>query len=158
ADARARRADALVKQLGDGDYKTRKQAFRALEQMGADARGALEKAMKSDDAEVRWSASLLVDRIDENSTKAAKAGAPSGALKPRDEANARSGADADDDENAQPQRGRGSLDELQMQMREMTRRMQELQRRFGGGAWPQHDPFDFDLFRGFDGQGGSQLE
>src|SRR5262245_36092706 len=63
-DAGRADAAALVKQLGDPDYAARKEAYRKLEKLGTAARAELEKASKSDDAEVRWSASLLLDRLD----------------------------------------------------------------------------------------------
>src|SRR5262245_21395481 len=58
-------AAALVQKLGDKEYKVRRDAYRQLEKLGASARTALEAAAKSDDPEVRWNASRLLDRLDE---------------------------------------------------------------------------------------------
>src|SRR5262245_53372972 len=60
-------AAALVQKLGDKEYKVRRDAYRQLEKLGASARSALETAAKSDDPEVRWNASRLLDRLDEKS-------------------------------------------------------------------------------------------
>ena len=66
-DAKPRDTSALIQQLGDKDYKARKEAFKALEQQGPGARRELEKALESDSAEVRFNASLLLDRLADKS-------------------------------------------------------------------------------------------
>ena len=58
-------AGDLVKKLGDKDYKVRRDAFKKLEALGDEARASLETAAKSDDAEIRWNASRLLDRLDD---------------------------------------------------------------------------------------------
>jgi hypothetical protein len=122
-DGEKRDAAALVQKLGDKDYKTRKEAFHALEQMGGKARAELEKASKSDDPETRWSATLLLDRLNDPDAEA-----PSSGLRER---RARDG---------------DPLDEI----RDSLRRLESRDGRdpFGSGFF--HDPFDDDFFRRFD--------
>jgi len=153
-------ASDLVKKLGDKDYKVRRDAFKKLEAMGEEARAALETAAKGDDAETRWNASRLLDRLeDDSSTKprrgAAQAGRGAEGLKVR-------GDEDDDGAQAAPPRRRGRAvgsDELERQMRELEQRMREFEKQFedGGGGFFRGFPggvrvFD-DPFRGFDGGG-----
>ena len=56
-------ADA-IRQLGDPDAKVRHDAYETLKQEGETARAALEEASKSDDAERRFAATQLLDRLD----------------------------------------------------------------------------------------------
>ena len=55
---------ALVKSLGEEEFAARTKAYEALESAGAAARKALEEGAKSDDAQVRWSARRLLDRLE----------------------------------------------------------------------------------------------
>ncbi len=140
-------ATTLVQRLGEKDYKARKEAFRALEKMGASARGELEKALKSDDPEVRWSASLLLDRLDE-----AEADGALGGLRERDD-------DAPPGLRPPLARGRRQLrtqDDVMQEMREQMRRLEEWQKQFQeqNPGWFHGSPFGLrlfdDPFRGFD--------
>jgi hypothetical protein len=117
----------LVKKLGDKDYKVRRDAFKKLEAMGDSARAALETAAKGDDAEIRWNASRLLDRLDDS--------APAkNALKVR----AGAQADADDGKEGDHDAPTGTAprrhvrffgnDELQQQMQELEQRMQEFEK------------------------------
>jgi hypothetical protein len=134
-------AAALVQKLGDKDYKVRRDAYKQLEKLGADARAALETAAKSDDAEVRWNASRLLDHLDGEGTKSSQSG-----LKERSDPQSADGEadDAKPHKPVQPHDWRtrnGSVD-LQQQMRDLEARMQELQKLFA------QDGLDgFDVFR-----------
>ncbi len=55
---------ALVKSLGDEKFDARTKAYESLESAGAAARKALEEGAKSDDAQIRWSARRLLERLD----------------------------------------------------------------------------------------------
>jgi hypothetical protein len=55
---------ALVKSLGDEKFDARTKAYESLESAGAAARKALEEGAKSDDAQVRWSAKRLLERLE----------------------------------------------------------------------------------------------
>lgn len=61
----APKPDELIRQLGSSKYSEREEASGALEQLGADALKALERASKeSDDPEVRSRAAQIRDRIE----------------------------------------------------------------------------------------------
>jgi hypothetical protein len=133
-------AAALVQKLGDKEYKVRRDAYRQLEKLGASARPALEEAAKSDDAEVRWNASRLLDRLD----------GQSGGLKERADS-----SDSDDTPRA-GRAGRGNFPrDLETQMRELEERLRDFEKEFqrdGFGAFHQGDPFGgqgFDHFPRF---------
>jgi hypothetical protein len=150
-------AGDLVKQLGDKDYKVRREAFKKLEGMGEAARAALETAAKGDDAEIRWNASRLLDRLEDDSTGAQKkAGRGAQGLK------VRVGADpGDDDAQAgAPQRRRIRVfgaEELDQQMRELELRMKDFEKQFeeDGTGFFHAAPFRFRVFdHSFGGLGG----
>lgn len=130
----------LIQQLGDKDYKTRKEAFRALEQMGEKARGELEKAAKSDDPETRWSATLLLDRLDDPDRDA-----PSGGLRERDAVR----DDNNDVDAPRVRRNRGARDAVDP-LDEIRDSLRRLQSRDPFGSGMLHDPFGDDFFRRFD--------
>jgi hypothetical protein len=130
-------AAALVQKLGDKDYKVRRDAYKQLEKLGGDARGALESAAKSDDAEVRWNASRLLDHLDAADTKSTQGG-----LKERVDPQSNDGQDDDAQDGTGRTRGwrsRGGPVDLQQQLRDLEFHMQELQKFF-----------DQDGFGGFD--------
>jgi len=54
---------ALVRKLGDNDYKTRQDAQEQLRRLGSAARAALEKAATDDDSEVRQRATDLLKEL-----------------------------------------------------------------------------------------------
>lgn len=137
-------AKALVQKLGDKEYKVRRDAYRQLEKLGATARPALESAAKSDDPEVRWNASRLLDRLDERK----------GGLKERGD---------NDEQDAAPRTGssrRALPRDLEQQMRELEQRMQEIQKEFErDGFFHGSGPFGIqggDPFHRF-GQGFGQF-
>ena len=157
-------ASDLVKQLGDKDYKVRRDAFKKLEAMGAEARAALDAAAKGDDAEIRWNASRLLDRLEDDSTGAQKkAGRGAQGLKVRVGADQ---GDHDGDDAAQgaaPPRRRfrvlGSED-FEQQMRELERRMKEFEKQFkeDGTSYFHVAPFGFRMFEDPFGGGGGSLQ
>lgn len=53
----------LIIQLGDNDPETRDQATRRLMEIGEPAKAELEKAVKSDDPEVSWRATKILEAI-----------------------------------------------------------------------------------------------
>jgi PDZ domain-containing protein/HEAT repeat protein len=142
AAGRSDDAAALVQKLGDKEYKVRRDAYKQLEKLGSAARPALEAAAKSDDAEVRWNASRLLDRLDDQG----------GGLKERAGSSNRDGNDDNDtqDDTPRPRRaGRNGLPpDLQQQMRELEQRMQEFEKEF------QRDGFGFQGSWPFGGTGG----
>ena len=147
-DGRDQEAAALVQKLGDSDYKVRKEAYRALEKLGPAAREALEKGLKSDDAEVRWSASLLLDRLDESRVDGA-----GGRLRERAEADSQS-RPAPGVRRWRPLR---TGDDAMQEVRDAMRRLEEWHRQFEREhpGWFHGSPFGLrrfdDVFRGFDG-------
>jgi hypothetical protein len=125
----SRSAATLVQKLGDKDYKTRKEAFRALERMGAAAREELEMAQKSDDPEVRWSASLLLDRLEEQ--EGGKEGdAKRGRLREREEPRA-------------PRPSDDAVRDMRDTIRRLERWQEEFEKSFPG--WSRR-PFGFRAF------------
>ena len=56
------RIETLIRQLGDDEGAVRREATRALAEIGAPALPALQRASKSEDPEVRMRAKQLVDR------------------------------------------------------------------------------------------------
>ncbi len=96
---------AQVRALGSDDADTRQAAFDALEKMGEAARPALEQAKKSSDAETRFSAALLLDRLDGRSGTRDRAmesvGGGRGWLRDAEENDDR----ADPAQESKPQRG-----------------------------------------------------
>jgi hypothetical protein len=155
-------ADKLIKRLGDTDYKVRRDAFKKLEAMGAEARAALEAAAKGDDAEIRWNASRLLDRLEDDSP-----GAQKKASRGAQNLKVRVGADPGDpdggDDAAQgaaPTRRRirvlGSED-LEQQMRELELRMKDFEKQFeeDGSGFFHVAPLRFRMFdRSSGGLGG----
>lgn len=63
-----RQVQQWIEQLGSKDADQREAAAKALAGQGEAARAALEDARKSGDAEVRFSAAQLLDRLDEEQT------------------------------------------------------------------------------------------
>ncbi len=60
----AKNFDATIDQLGHREFKLRKEAEKKLEHAGADVGSQLREAMENhDDAEVRWRARRLVERL-----------------------------------------------------------------------------------------------
>lgn len=135
AIAQADDAATLVQKLGDKEYKVRRDAYKQLEKLGATARPALESAAKSDDAEVRWNASRLLDRLDEQS----------GGLKERGDSSAHDDNDGQDDTPRAGASGRNRMPrDLQQQMHELEQRMQEFEKEFekdGFGFFHGSGPF-----------------
>src|SRR5262245_11418086 len=64
-DASAKAVQKLIGQLGSDEADERRAAFDALAGRGEKARAALEEARKSDDPETRFSATQLLDRLDQ---------------------------------------------------------------------------------------------
>lgn len=158
-------AGDLVKKLGDKDYKVRRDAFKKLEAMGDEARAALEAAAKGDDAEIRWNASRLLDRLEDDSTAGLRRSGAQG-LKVRVGADQ---GDHDGDHDAQagaPPRRRIRVlgaEDFEQQMRELERRMRDFEKQFkedGSGSF-HVAPFGFrmfeDPFGGLGGGGSLQL-
>jgi hypothetical protein len=151
-------AGDLVKKLGDKDYKVRRDAFKKLEALGDSARAALETAAKGDDAEIRWNASRLLDRLDDAAPAKNELRVRAGS-----QADANDAKEGDDDAptGAVPRRHVRFFgnDELQQQMQELEQRMQEFEKQFekdGGGLF-HVSPNGFRMFEhpfGF-GLGGS---
>lgn len=93
--------DDWVVQLGHADAKVRHDAYEALKAKGEKARAALEVASKSSDAETRFSATQLLDRLDrEQQARTRTRSSANGLLRERalepDEAQPREGAGQDD--------------------------------------------------------------
>jgi hypothetical protein len=61
--ATAEQIDQLIKQLGDDGFENREAASRKLATIGNRARMALERAAKSDDAEIASRAKALLDGL-----------------------------------------------------------------------------------------------
>ena len=61
----AKRIDALVAQLGADDFDARESATKALKELAPQPRAALERALKSTDAEVRWRAEEILKNADD---------------------------------------------------------------------------------------------
>jgi hypothetical protein len=157
----------LVRKLGDKDYKVRRDAFKKLEAMGDSARAALETAAKGDDAEIRWNASRLLDRLDDTAPAKSELKVRAGAQADVKDGNV--GKDGDDDAptGTAPRRHVHFFDndELQQQMQELEQRMQEFEKEFekgGGGGFFHVSPNGFRMFEhpfgfGFGGGGTLQL-
>ncbi len=94
---------AQVRELGSSDTDVRKRAFEALEKRGEAARAELEKAAKSDDPEMRFNATLLLDRLEDQRAVRQRAlnsvGGPRGWLRDSGEAN---GGDEAQEQGAPP--------------------------------------------------------
>jgi len=60
----AARVPELISRLGSARFAEREDSTRALDEIGADALDALHKATRSDDAEIRRRAAVLVQRIE----------------------------------------------------------------------------------------------
>jgi hypothetical protein len=58
------RIDALIKKLGSADFDERQKATEALTELGHEALEQLEKATKSDDAEIKTRAEKLIGEIE----------------------------------------------------------------------------------------------
>ncbi|HET6163398.1 MAG TPA: PDZ domain-containing protein [Planctomycetota bacterium] len=154
-------ATDLVKRLGDKDYKVRRDAFKKLEAMGAEARAALEAAAKGDDAEIRWNASRLLDRLEDDSAGAQKkAGRGAQSLKVRVGADPGDPDGDDDAQGAAPTRRRIRVlgtEDLEQQMRELELRMKDFEKQFeeDGSGYFHVAPFRFRMFdHSFGGLGG----
>ena len=157
-------ADEWIKKLGDKDYKVRRDAFKKLEAMGDEARAALEAAAKGDDAEIRWNASRLLDRLEDDTAGAQKkAGRGAQGLKVRVGADQ---GDHDSDDAAQagaPPRRRFRVlgaEDFEQQMRELERRMKEFEKQFkeDGSSFFHVAPFGFRMFEDPFGGGGGSLQ
>jgi hypothetical protein len=73
-------AQQLIEQLGDPSYQVRRDAEKALRNMGKSAKDALEKAAENDkDSEVRWRAGRLLRNLEHQETGGLRARAPGGA-------------------------------------------------------------------------------
>jgi hypothetical protein len=126
---------ALIQKLGDKDYKVRRDAFKKLEDLGDTARAALETAAKSDDAEIRWNASRLLDRLEDQGDTGARGG-----LTERPE---NGGAPAQDDAD----RG-GPAPDLEQQMKALEEHMKDFEKLFNsnGNGFFHFTPFHMRLF------------
>jgi hypothetical protein len=158
-------ATDLVKRLGDKDYKVRRDAFKKLEAMGAEARAALEAAAKGDDAEIRWNASRLLDRLEDDSAGAQKkAGRGAQSLKVRVGADPGDPDGDDDAQGAAPTRRRIRVlgtEDLEQQMRELELRMKDFEKQFeeDGSGFFHVAPLRFRMFdRSSGGLGGGSLQ
>lgn len=154
-------AGDLVKMLGDKDYKVRREAFKKLEGMGEAARTALETAAKGDDAEIRWNASRLLDRLEDDSTVAPKkAGRGAQGLKVRVGADPGDHEGDDDAQGTAPTRRRFRIlgtEDIEQQMRELELRMKDFEKQFeeDGTGFFHAAPFRFRVFdHSFGGLGG----
>lgn len=159
---------AQVRQLGSADGDVRKAAFEALEKRGEAARADLEKAAKSDDPELRFNATLLLDRLDDQRAARGRAldavGGARGWLRDSGEApeeDAAAGGESSGGPRRSVRRSLGTppvpfdsarLEELHQQMvRRLESLHQEFGQRFGEGFGPT---LRFDFGEGGGGGGG----
>ena len=125
-NAVAKSIEKNVAKLGSNDAKARKSAFDALAKVGEKARTALAEAQKSSDAEIRFSATQLLDRLD--AAKTARAHGESSAtgrlretpLERDDAAAATNDSDDSDDET------QGTDDDGRQANRQLQRRLPSL--------------------------------
>lgn len=162
---------AQVQQLGSADADVRKAAFEALEKRGEAARADLEKAAKSDDPELRFNATLLLDRLDDQRAARGRAldsvGGARGWLRDSGEAQeeeAKAGGESSSSPRRAARRSLGTppvpfdsarLEELHQQMVQRLESLQEqFGQRFGEGFGPT---LRFDFGEGAGGGGHLQL-
>lgn len=127
-DAQRPDVQQLIEQLGDPSYQVRRDAEKALREMGESARAALAKAAESEkDSEVRWRAGRLLRRLEHQDAGGLRERGPGGG--------------AQEQREREPGHGRsGSLDG---QFEDLFRRLEE---NFGVDI-PRHRFFDDNFFQ-----------